>query len=1262
LAADPRQADYLATVSHYAHALAAHEAAVAPPALPGSPLGKLLGQAERGEQQTEAGSRVQGLGELQAERAADEQAGALHLGFVNLAPVATALATMKVPGLGGVPGKLVNEAIDLPGQTFLAGAKTGYAGAQAVKGNTVPGAQLLKGVASQVTHPIRSFEQAPLATALTLAGGENAIGRLAGGAGRLVGGDAVKAVLSEDRAPLELGHAPAPATPSEPAVVAPRPDPRAPVRAPALAKTPARGEPIAKLQKYNPDPLRKAAQVGYEKALPHLPGKLAQKDPFVAEGWRLQHNLIGGKIHPGRIDYNVQGSEQARKAIVKSVVKKVVGLKPSTGGEAVPLYVDGTIRPGYEATDLAKRKAVLEQAQPSLGRAGLKANKVALGSVNKLLADKAFLSDPADAIAAARRYVQLQKPITAMRVVHGGLREGQTRARLLPYALSHMGARYFSEADHAAAEGAALNVEKGAQARADQMAPGTPEHAAAQREVIAARAHRYEVSGRDGGPEVIAAHEQSIAEHGEARKAVVDGEKRVQQAEHARSRLTGSRGAQRPAQDAAVQGAGSRLGAADAKVSGAKEALRVAQGREREAMDAIAPKPKINAAMRTAEGKHLPDAAIEAHARAHGIEDLGFISHKAGRADSGSFYQSLRRQPALENFSRTGASYLKGTADHSFKGLAGHLASEATKVAQHEGRTADLKQFAQGNFTREQAQNAADNFNHPESRGPGAERAKQLGGMAVLDKGSNQILERGQTVVPRDVKGELQRLGLAEHAPATAVEHGKYAVIPKDVVSRMQAHDDVSSARTDYKRFLQAYTQSFRHVKFALSPKHIAGVTEENIIRPVFEQAGIVSKLTGAKFQRATAHLAELDQHGVLADNFGPLGAEFRQTQGVLAGRGGLVTSSKENEIVRKVDQWQEASAFGHVAQLTTKSPPFKAWLAYRKGTEAALAAVEHQSRSALIGRALKQTGFINSYREALNLQDEGMQALVRGQMTPNLANHIARVVDDMGGNWNHQTPLVRGAVSTVTPFGLWWLNSMRWLYRLPVTHPLKTAILSSLYNATRSTRNAEGQGYQAAGVGTREHPNYLQGTFKATLPVLGNVRVDLGHYSPLGVAGPDAPGTAAEQLLPQGVGVLTAAEGENPLTHKQLTQASGAELTGPQKITNALSELASGPTAGATQLQQLLQGGKTPYGTSNLITQLLEKVGGPAQSKPGPGTPIDETLVKLLNPVKVYKEKGSGSAAPVSARSQRAVARSEHASTFAQERLKRAVERSERR
>jgi hypothetical protein len=1214
-----------------------------------TPLQRLLASASLQEARTGALSRARAIQQQQIARQRAGVGGPLDLGFVNITPLVAAATNIKVPGLSPVPlaGKLGNELLDLPGQSFLSGAMAGAATRQAIEGKPAGAEQIGAGILKQLRDPLGSLKEAPLATGLTLAGGEYGLMRALAAVGRRLPSEALKGALSTERPNLLLyGQTPKLDEAGNP-ITLPGGEPLT--------------EAIAHEHGYNPDPLRKAIQVGYERALTKLPEPLRQQDPFVAEGWRLRKAIAGGKVRPGRYDREYASLEQARRQLVKhkTVPEAVAALsasaprlfgkirgRPINGEEAVPLIHTGEIGhvPSLIEADLRDNLRQLLEAQPKLKGRDLKANKAQVKQHEALLANKDFLANPQEAIdAAIHGTVEQQKPLTALEIHHGVLTEEKAaRAPLEPYAVRRMGAVPHTEAMHAEAEAQALQYETLARARYAQLDPRSPEAAQALNDIRQAQMHRYEVSGR-GSPAEQKSYEEGMELHQKAHLRVRELQEHLDRAERWRSELVGAHGAPRPVLDAAAAAGeggtardfggnpaeraaalrGSRMEAADARIRGIKGELDEALKDERETREAVGGQPPIQPGLRTAEGKFLPNEEIEAHMRARGMDPrkVGFISHQQGIAGRGSFYKALVRPPKAHTFRRTGISVVKGTHDTSVNALVGQLADQASRIAQAEGWRAHITRYGYGEYDRATADAMEKAINADELPTPEAQAIRDLGGAQVVSKGTGALLERGQLETPRDVAGELERLGLSDYLPAGTGQPGKYTIIPKDIGARQTAHVQAAGARADWKRFAQAYTQAFRHVKFATSPKHFAGILEENLIRPIFESAGPVSYLAGRRFKRGLALNAETDIHGHINPSFGPEGTAARQLQGLFGGRG-MTTSMRATDIVRKPE---EATALGKTAELAGRSLPMKAWIAYRNTTETALRSLEHASQTAQLGKILQRTGFKNTWKAAFRTTDQAMAEEIRGRMTPNKADQVARALNNAAGNWNQLTPGVQAAVSTITPFGLWWLNSMRWVSHLPIEHPLKTAVLSSVYKATTAQRNAEGQGYQATGVGTREHPNYTQGTIPVNLPLFGEGLLDLGHYSPVGIGGPEAPTTAAEMIAPQAEGIIAGLQGTNPLTHEKATQRGGTELTGPQRILNAVAETAAGPTVLATQAQQLLQGGGKPYGTANLFTDIAQALGGPAQTKPGPTPPAREVILKLLNPLKMYKRPGGG-------------------------------------
>lgn len=1265
----------------------------------------------------------------QIEQAHESEGGAsaLNLGFVNLTPLATKLATLApLPsgkGVAGVLGRLGNEALDLPAQSFLSAAMAGSAAKKAALGNPGPLGELGGQVLQQIEHPVRSFEQAPLSTALLAAGGENILGRLAGRVGR------IGEVIGKDGQVVKPGLIPS-FTKSRPDLhlFGGQPGEQPGIIRPGASRQGLDGG-LSKQQSYNADPLRKAFQVGREKSMPHLPGRLRQADPFVAQGSRLQRNLVGTMVKPGRVDYMRQAGERRRRVFVNSVREQALKLAPKNGRHAVPLIYQGLVRtPETAIADLTALRGRWKAAQAVRGEgaltsAQLKANKANIAQVDQLLADKHFHADMAPAFAAAERLRKIARPFEAI-AVHGGiLAPDQLRAKLFPYAQMHMGAR--------------------------------------QGEIVP--------------PERLAAYNDAVATHTDAHAAMRSAESELRKAEAARSRAVGQQQARpvaaRPtaAQSRAAEGGGSAVDAATARVRGAKERLAAAQHTARRTHEAIPAKPQPVTGMRVpvdtsyrvagdhapgvdsaplhdltqgghgrvytepedfmtrdvpgdrvterimrevrgkpdakvtiyraighyegrtpgaainagdwvslskanAEGhlgalkedgqrghivskqvpardvrwnggnlnefgyhpaggglRHLSDEEIYAHMRANGVKDVGFMSHKGGMDSSGSYYQSTTRLPGLEKHTRTGSAFHKGTADHSWEALVGSLASKASKAAQLEVRAHELSQTTMapkgGGFT---SRDHARQFAESAVVGPnGEDLPAGLGKLVPVHLGSDAILKSG-VVNPQELQAALKLHGLNNEKSLTQSQSGKWGLQPEAVAKRIQAHDDAISAKSNLARGAQAYQNAFRAAKLNTSTRHVFGVGAEQAIRLLAEQAGPTSWAVGRKFDRALKQAAELDHGGHLLDEAGPLGSHIRALEAQLGTRGGQVQGYKDMQAIRAGRTWSDTTQTGQIAHLADGAARSKLgraalapWHVWSHLIEGNLARLEHLTHHALLGRALKDTGFIENYRSVLKLQDDAMHELVTKGLSSNKADLLARKVDDMMGNWSHLTPDVRKTVSYVAPFGLWWLNSMRWLYRLPVTHPVKTGIAAAIFHATEAQRASEGQGFSAPS----PIPDFLQGTIPVNIPGLGPGHANPTYYSPGGTLGPDALNVAIQQFIPAIAGPVFRGLGLNPLTHKEEVDASGKKLGIWDKGLNALAEATTGPVPFATQAQQALEGGGKTTGKSNWITDLAHTIGeGPATTKPGTQRPLSQVLEKMFLPIRYAYETGSHS------------------------------------
>ncbi len=930
-------------------------------------------------------------------------------------------------------------------------------------------------------------------------------------------------------------------------------------------------------QRYNSLPSRKALQRLAETTIrPNLPageiklfggkyrsGTLRQAHPFKAEGYRLKRATVGGIVKAGQIDYIRPAGERTRRSYVKPNVAALDEVRPKVGEEAVSMAAQGILKGPH----------TLEEDLAAEAKSIKDAQKGTLGNGGRELKGKDLKANK-DALEVVER-LKNDKEFLASRgeeafhaaEVYKALLKPLTRKRLI--------------------HGSLLPEQLKA-----ALYPYAQRHMGARHYV--------------GKP-----HPQILKDYAEGQASIAETAARLKAAEahlkakqSARDRTAGARGHGIPTQRArAAEGGGTALAAAEGALRGAREDFKAAEKAHAEAKHDAPTKPAEYAALRGPDGQELTQQEILDHMHENGVT-VGHVTHQQrGKA---AYYTPTTELPRVESYQRTGAALEKGTVDHSWEQLKGSLAANASKVAQAEVRTRELNRLGIGRFkNRKAAEDAAGNLTHDAA---GNELRPGLGDYVPVLMGAKQILEKGH-VKPTELADALEKHGLEEHTPVPHDEQGTYTLIPRKVNERIEAHDTAVSARHTGKKLAQMYTQGFRRAKLYTSTRHVVGVAQELGIRLVAEQA--LPRALGGR-QAALGRMSR--QHlEALAEDTGPLGPKYRELNDALGSRGSLYTSTQDNDIVRKAT---EALKPGNLT-------PARAWRAYYKTLQKGMHKVEQGAYDPLLGKAIGE--FLGGWRKALKDQDAAM-ARIRN-MTPQEADGIARRVDDMMGNWSHQTPEVRRAVQAWSPFGLWWLNSMRWLYRLPVTHPVKLGIAAALYNATRKERGEKGQGYGAA----HPVPGFLTGTIDVNLPILGKVKANPTYYSPMGVA--TEPGNvAAEQVFTQLTSPLAALEGVNPLTHEKLKDAEGRDISEWAKLINAATETVAGPTPGATQVQQLEQMGGKPIGTANWLTDALGLVGaGPSQVKPDTQRSLPEVLAKMFLPTRVNREQAgsSGSVEP---------------------------------
>jgi hypothetical protein len=494
--------------------------------------------------------------------------------------------------------------------------------------------------------------------------------------------------------------------------------------------------------------------------------------------------------------------------------------------------------------------------------------------------------------------------------------------------------------------------------------------------------------------------------------------------------------------------------------------------------------------------------------------------------------------------------------------------------------------------------------------------------------GQKPIVESGAVEIPADIYGTLDRMGLPHEPPQAIGEPGQWTVVPKSVVDRLGEHA-AARGKTAGGRLAEEAMRMWRQARLYTSTRHLFGVPIEQGIRDFAENVAPGFTVAGHDIGGPAFRLGRRFRTAseAVADEHGPNQALYRELLGLQGGQGYIYEGTQALDQINKGNAFQRSALQyvrkGNLAGESSRAAQdlLKPWHLWHDGVQKAMGAVARSTRDPIVGKAFKE--HFGSWRQANQALDEGIHELVRtGRLSESSIEKIATHLNDAYGNWEQYTPFMRGVASKVAPFAPWWVNAMRFLIRMPMAHPLKTALAASLYYGTRRARALEGQGIEA---GKRE-PEYQQGSIPggALAGALGlpeGTRFNPAYYS--SQLAPQ-PLTAADMVLPGFSGIWEVAHNRNPLSGKELLSSTGKELTPEQTGLNVASELAEAPTPFGPQAQQLLQGGGKPYGTANLLSDIAERAGlAGRQVKPGTQRPLGQELTKLFLPERFTFGKG---------------------------------------
>lgn len=879
-----------------------------------------------------------------------------------------------------------------------------------------------------------------------------------------------------------------------------------------------------------------------------------------------------------------------------------------------------------------------------------------------------------------------------------GVLSDEARARrsgLIPSAIEHLGGRHHTVEEHGKLEREALAAEKRAEeallgVRHDKGgAPGGGERRqlgrlptgarklALQREHAAARAHRIAVSGRD--PKGVLAHEKARDTAKAARATEHNARTKIARLEAKRQRLVGTQSSRRGRRMAegeakATKEERGKLADIDAELKAARATAHAAAKEARKAEHELkrTPMPKINAGVRTAEGKHLPDSEVERFLRGTGRdpESVAYLPHVP---PGNSAYHAQTRpgtRPVIDKTgpqgSRTGEAYRKGATEASadlIRQQGVKLAVQINKAEQLDAlvRERGLKhpEFQQieakaakgealstrekrlldkgGYLTGREAEEFAQRIEFDTTTGRDVLVSKNGDRYVPMRAFADRLSDETKRVIREDLQGpagmeSLQARLLNDRViPAGQLRSEgarNVVLVNADLVKRMEDHLRPAG---EIERMVQMINRPFRFAVLAQPRWLVGNFVEPYLVRLPGVGTGAVNVpglLNDIRIAQKT--LKTMERSGNPATRRAAAEVRAQHLGGLfIGGRGASQRRAFEDSkayaaMVSKLPATRQMAEFAHKVGQALIAPGRGYFWVNRE-------AIEKWAQEASLGRSIRRdvTEYFGSMHKAVRFGEEAAQEAARGLVNTPTQLRFLKEQQKLLGQYGDFSPRLRRAVQGPMPFLPWSLNAARFVYW---TMPAHHTILTSLLVKSQQVFAEEWKQQHA------DLPPDLQETalgFDAR-------RKDGGftpgiRYTPYGLTAPASEGNleGLDQALPAFGGPINAlARGQDPFGNPLKTTPSADNPQGNvrgllPKLAVAGNQLAEALIPYLSQARRLREGGETPYPTSNIVSP---------KTKPDTshGMSAARRTFDPFRPTYVKSGGGAGSVKPLSSKAAR--------------------------
>jgi hypothetical protein len=669
--------------------------------------------------------------------------------------------------------------------------------------------------------------------------------------------------------------------------------------------------------------------------------------------------------------------------------------------------------------------------------------------------------------------------------------------------------------------------------------------------------------------------------------------------------------------------------------------------------------------------QYLPVSRVEKELQEkHGVDPdkIGFVSNRPYVSPESAYYKDMT-DPRKAGFNpqrfRTGTAFTHGQYDPTPDALTRQHVSNQALVDQARGARMQVRTYA---LNREHLAKLLDE--HPddphakmvaqELRSNGSTFFDKTGDTSAWDNAERAIREVqrlkpdlklrpgriAHQYAPKTVLSDLAKISSPRDAldPQVWDEDRGLDQFPKDpLLQRLDAgpvgvyHEAIVKALAAYQKDTGSATSSvlrspaswWRRANIAFSPRHPFGVAQELGIRAGINKIGPLSLLRGYRRLNLLERMLEdpdfVKEHPDAEFDAQRLKAQVR---GTVAHQTEMLQRHVNESQLATTKLGAMANAFKAVEQHKLAGLPLRVVKGVVGGYSNVASKIltverkvlEHPAQIAGLGKVANDEAkaIMRKSLPVFGAVTDVERKLAEGSIDSTAVDHAARQMIEYWGDWNSASPTTK-RIMAVAPFWTWYRNSLRFLYvTMPSHHPVKTALLTTLEQATTQQRKAMGEGLSGTNPLSLK-TNGLEWEEQGSVPVGGGYIANQQYYTPQGAV-VDPVGTPLNLIFPEFAEAYKALSGTNSYG-ETLENTNKEQIVNPgERAKLAALSLLESFNPPMRQALTIAKGGKSAAEGSTLWN--LQTKGEPSEDPIGKSLGIPPGVWNAFRPFKTSKER----------------------------------------